>query len=230
MKKEGISLFLLTLLILNIFIITISVQTTQASAAGGIDEETGLPKEFSKFKETANNLSEKEKREAYLKQEWTKLFAKNAFLGPILFYTNKFFITFNPFWKIVFGIEFSWSWVFIFSLLIWLAIIYLLYSPAKAFLRLNPILNVIAPIIIASIAGMTGTIRHLVDILVPLLTNRWSAWLVLIVIIFIIFLYNKIIKQTGEKYKEQDAKEKVAEDREVIGAYAGVPKKALQVK
>lgn len=211
MKKAGI--LLLTLLILSIFVIVADAQTSPDTTAGGINEETGLPKSFDKYQEVSENLSKEEQREAYLKQEWTKIFANNKVLGPVLFYTNKFFTFLNPFWKIIFGVEFSWSWFFILSLGIWVLFIVIIYSPAKSFTNLKPLLALLFSAIISSIAGILGTIKRIVDFLTTLMSNRWIVWVSIIITILLAILYSKFMKAYGDKVKGK-MKEEAEERRE----------------
>lgn len=232
MKKTGVLLFILSaLLVLNIFSASlIHAQETPPlpGTAGGTNEETGLPKSFDKFQETAEKLSKEEERKEYLKQEWTKLFASNKYLGPVLFYTNKFFVFFNPLWKIIFGMEFSWSWFFILSLLIWVAIIILIYSPVKAFTNFSSIVSLISSIVIASIIGWRGSIKNLVNFLITILSNKWLVWISIIIAVLLIILYYKVIKQWGQKVKEETAKQQTERDRTILHAEASAAREILR--
>lgn len=224
MKKVVIIIFVLILL--NFYV---NFSSAQSSKYAPIDENTGLPKEFIKFSEMSEKLSEEEQREAYLKQEWTKILAGNKILGPTLFYTNKFFIVFNPFWKVVFGIEFTWSWEFIFSLIIWIAIIYLIYSPAKAFLtNLHPALSLIVSAIVASLAGISGTIKHLTTMLILFLTNPWYVWAAIIAIILSIYLYHRSMSEWGKNFRKSEEEDQLKKDRETIHADAETSKKRFE--
>ena len=145
MKKIGIiSLLTITILFSVLFMSLVISQTLPSTpdiSVFEINPNTGLPRSFENFKNTAQNLSEEESREEYLKQEWTKILAKQAIIGPILYYTNNFFSLFNPLWTIIFGVQFSWSWFFIFSFLIWIGFIILFYAPVKEFTQLNPFMG-----------------------------------------------------------------------------------------
>ena len=231
MKKSV--LFLLSLLILNIFIIPIYAQEPipglpDLPGIADIDESTGLPSEFTKFKETADSLSEEERREEYLKQEWTKILAKNKVLSPILFYTDKFFSFFNPLWKYTFGLEFSWSWAFIFSIIIWIILIILIYSPVKSLSEVNPIITLIASIIISSLAGSTRIIAKTIDILATMIKNVWLVGLSIVIAAAIAYFYSKFIKQIGKDMKEKAEKEKTTMAQKTIQTHGEVSKKALE--
>ena len=98
-----------------------------SGSLGEIDPSTGLPAKFSEYKERADEFRTREQNSSYLKKEWTKILAGNKYFGPFLFYTDKFFSFFNPFWKITFGMEFSWSLLFFFHIFLWITIVYILF-------------------------------------------------------------------------------------------------------
>ncbi len=233
MKKSLILLIsILSLLLLNLF--TISFTTAQEALppipglSGEIDEDTGLPSEFTKFKELGNQLSEEEKRKEYLKQEWTKILAEKKVIGPVLFYTNKFFNFFNPLWKYTFGLEFSFSWAFFFSIIIWITLIVLIYSPAKAFINANPFFPLIASIIIASLAGSTGIISKTIDLLTTILKNLWLVGLSIIITGVILFIYYKFFGNLEEDLKKESKEEEVKRAEETIITSGKVAKENLK--
>ncbi len=234
MKKSGSVLLILSLLILNIFsavLIHAQEETPKTpllpGAAGGINEETGLPKSFDKFQEASEQLSKEEQRKEYINQEWTKLWADNKFLAPVLFYTNKFFSFFNPLWSIIFGVEFSWSWFFILSLLIWAAIIILIYSPVKSLTNLGPVVTLIFSAVISSIMGWLGEIRKFVDFLAAIMSNKWVVWTAIIIAILLIILYYKLFKKYGKNFKERTAREQQERDRAILHAEARATREVL---
>ncbi len=226
MRKIGILLLAFLLLTISSIII-VKAQTSPIPAgipSGELNPETGLPRSFDKFKETADKLSEEEQRKEYLKQEWTKILAKNKILGPFLFYTNEFFAFFNPFWKSIFGIPFSWSWAFIFSLGIWILLIILIYHPVKAFIDFNSILALVVSIIISSIIGLTGTITKAVDILTTVLSNIWLVWVAIIITVIIIIIYSRLMKQ----WEKESEKEKTERAEKAIQAMGEIAEKELE--
>src|SRR3989338_36319 len=181
-----------------------------------INPNTGLPKSFENFRNSAQNLSDEEKREEYLKQEWTKILAEQAIIGPILYYTNNFFTLFNPLWIIIFGVQFSWSWFFIFSFIMCVGFIIFFYFPVKEFTQLNPIFGLIGAIIIACIMGTTKVIPKTANLLSFAVTNFWKATLALIIFILLIWLYEKTIKTFGKKLKEESEKEELERAQTII--------------
>src|SRR3989339_594966 len=109
MKKILVYLFIF--LLTSNFISVVSAEQPNLMPSipglGEINENTGLPSSFEKFKSLSDNLSETEKSKTYLYQEWTKLFAKNDKFAAVFFYTDMFFSTFDPIWENIFGIKFS---------------------------------------------------------------------------------------------------------------------------
>jgi len=206
MKKRVLfSLLILSLLILNISLIKINAQESVPQIpglSGTIDENTGLPFEFVKYREIADNLSKEESRKKYLEQEWTKLMADKKAVGPVLFYTNKGFSFFNPFWEIIFGIKFTWSWKFILSFFIWLFIIVLVYSPIKELTEFNPIFSFLAGILVASLCGYFQLIQMIVSFLV-ILKNIWFVLLTIVIIIIFAYFYNKKFREMAKKLKKK---------------------------
>jgi hypothetical protein len=228
MKKIGVLLFILLVSVLLVVLVKADTPPVPGIPAGGLNQETGLPTEFDKFQEIGSQLSEEEKRKEYLKREWTKIFAENKFFGPVLFYTSKGFSIFNPFWKAIFGLEFAWSWAFIFSFGLWITLIIFIYSPAKSFLDLNVFLVIAASVIIASLAGIAGAISYLVNLMIAALTNPWYVWAMIIFIILFCIIYYMIMKKYGEKFKEKSAKEQTKADRKVLNVHADATRKAFE--
>jgi hypothetical protein len=205
MKKKLIILSLILLLILNISLIKINAQESISQISelsGTIDENTGLPFEFVKYREIADNLSKEESRKKYLEQEWTKLMADKKAVGPVLFYTNKGFSFFNPFWEIIFGIKFTWSWKFILSFIIWIFIIVLIYSPVKELTEFNPIFSLLGSILVASLCGYFQLIQMIVSFLV-ILKNIWLVLLTIVIIIIFAYFYNKKFREMAKKLKKK---------------------------
>ncbi|MBT4135525.1 hypothetical protein HOD75_03415 [archaeon] len=233
LSQKLILIFFLFILISFLFIPTINLlplinaQTPGVPDITSINPETGQLETFEKFQDAAEQISKEEKRKEYLKQEWTNLLAENKFLGPILFYTDKGFSFFNPVWKIIFGIEFSYSWFFIFSFIIWITLIILLYYPAKALTNFNLILSFIASVIMASLVGVSGIIRKFADLLTTMVTNLWLVGISIIITVLVLMAYQLIMKSLGKKLKKQTEEEKTKRARKTIQTEGDVAGKEL---
>ncbi len=234
MKKRALFIFISAIILLSLIIILIKAEQPPMPVmpnipiVGDINPETGLPKTFKKFQQVAENLSSEELRKQYLKREWTIILAKNPILGPTLFYTENFFSFFNPVWRIVFGMEFSWAWNFFFALIIWIMLIIIFYSPSRALTNINPIITVIASVILASLMGTTGVIRTATNFLSTFLSNIWLVGIAILIAGFGIALYTKIFGEIGKTEKARDKKEKLERAEDKIKATGDVAGKFLE--
>jgi len=230
MKK---SLFILTIVFLLVLNFSLSlakaeVPATNVPFVGNVNPDTGLPTTFEKYQDAAANLSDEETRVSYLKQEWTKLFAKNKFIAPILFYTDNFFSMLNPVWLVVFKIPFSWSWAFIFSLIIWIMLIIILYAPSNAITNLGFFLTLVFSIVLASLIGSTGTIKKAVDTLTIAITNIWLAILCMAIAIIIVSLYRYFLGEFGKNFKKETKEQEIKKAEETILAHGKISENALK--
>lgn len=216
MKKSLTYIFITFLLINLISISSINSQDIPINVpiVGNINSESGLPSSFEKFRSLSENLSEEESRKDYLKQEWTKI-AKNDKLAAIFFYTDKFFSTFDPLWENIFGIKFSWSWEFIFCLVIWIILIVIIYMPVKDIFNVNQLLTLIISIIISSLVGKSGVIKIAADQLTFAVKNIWLAIICLITAILIVMIYSYIMKRLGKDINKQSEEEELKELKEL---------------
>lgn len=210
-----------------LFIINVNAQISDVPNVdvpfvGNVNPDTGLPSSFEKYRELADNLSKEEARKAYLKQEWTKLLANNKNISPILFYTEKFFSYFDPLWNLLFGLPFSWSWMFILCFVFWIVIIVMGYMSIKAFFTdINPLINLLIAFCIASLMGTSGGIREGVNLLTVPLKNIWTILVVMFLVSLIVLIYYKVMeelekdrkKKTEEIKKEMRKEENKAVDR-----------------
>jgi hypothetical protein len=237
MKKRSLFIFIIlsTLLILNI--VTTFVRAADQSPLpvmpnipiiGDINPDTGVPKTFEKFKEASENLSKEEITKRYLQKEWTVILAKNPVWGPIFFYTGSAFSKLNFLWRIAFGVDFSWSWAFFFSFIIWVMFIIIFYSPSKNLTNFNPILTLIFSVVLATIMGTTGIIRSATNALSFAISNLWLVGLSILVAGFGMMLYIRVIKQIGSNLKEKEKKEKLGRAEKMILAHGEVLDKSLK--
>ena len=218
--KKSLLLFVLVIFLLIPFIKS-EVPSIPPSPITEIDPDTGLPKSLEQLQKIGNNLSDAEKRKEFLEQDWTKLFAKNKFLSPVLFYTNKVFTIFNPLWNIIFGVEFSWSWFFILSLILWIFIIILLYNPLK--LAISPLISALISLVISSALGYFEIIKSIVNLLTSVLSNIWfTAGFIIIIIVVSVFYaqFFKSVKEKQEKSEEEFNRQKLKRDVKVADTFS----------
>lgn len=166
---------------------------------------------------------------SYLKQEWIKFIEKDEFGKYIVGFSN-FLKTLNPLFKIILGVDYSLSWAFVFAVIIWLTLFFFLLKPTEAIFG-NPFFGFIGAFAISSLVGLAGVIKKVVDMLTFMITNAWIAWVALAVTIFISIIFEKLggnFKKAIEEMKEKQAKQRTAQDREIIHADAEVSKKNLE--
>ena len=199
--KKSLLLFVLVIFLLIPFIKS-EVPSIPSSPITEINPDTGLPRTFESFKKISSNLSDEEKRKEYLKQEWTKILAENKFFSPVLFYTDQFFSFFNPLWKIIFGMEFSWSWMFILSLVLWIFLIIIAYNSTT--IILSPLTSIIISISISSLFGVAGVFQKIINQLTSLISNVWFVLIFIAILVFILFFYARLSKQIKEKHEKSE--------------------------
>jgi len=219
MKKSLVFLFAL-LLVLNFSLNLIKAQESPSlpniPVVGSFigNDSSSLPDTFEKFQRASESISEEESRKAYLKQEWTKILAENKFFAPILYYTEKIFSATDPFWELVLKIPFSWSWIFILSFAMWIALMFIFYSTALTLTQSNPFVNFLIAFCVATLCGISGGINQGVLLLVAPLRNIWTVLLVVFIVICIIIIYRGLMKNLEKGIREKGKKDR-AEIREI---------------
>lgn len=228
MKTKKRYLFFIPFLILSLFILSISIIISQEiPIIGNINPDTGKPASFEKFQQAGESFSKAQENQSYILQDWTVWAYDNKILGPTLFYTEGFFSALNPIWQLMFETEFSWSWEFILSFILWIILIIVIYSPSKAFTNFNPILTLIFSAIVATLAGSQGVIKTAVKIFTPFIKNIWILGILMIIIIIITAIYESIFKETGKKMKKETEEEELKKAKENIKAHGKVSSEAL---
>lgn len=165
----------------------------------------------------------------YLKQEWSSFLNENKYLGPPTRVIDAILTFLDPFFKIILGVPYSLSWLFIFALLCWFALFYFAHPPMSEFIESKP-LSILSAAIVASIVGTTGVIRRAADMLNTVITERWLLYLSLfltLIIGVILHLLGKHIKTMIKQNKEAAAKEQEKHDRTVLHVDAKVAEKEL---
>ena len=221
MKKLAL-FFLFVVIILNLF----SHLVISLDAGDNLKESLGELEQTKKnIDEGVEKLSEKDIRREYLKQEWTKLLEKTSF-GGFIIKTGKFLENLNPIFIFLIGIEFSLSWLFFLSLLIWIVIVVIVYKPLKEVGQFDGGLAFLISLAVAILAARTGGIRIGLNLyLLPIFENPWIIWMSVIVTFILVFIYwtylrksgrtiREMIKQSREERREYKAKikEKLEDD------------------
>ena len=201
MKKIGVlSLFIFAILILSI----LNFAVIQAQELG----DSGLPPNLENLQNQGENIKEgwQEQNTTYLKQEWISIIEKNKYLKPILGTLDKILTFLSPLFKYTLGVDYSMSWAFIIALIIWMALIVIIYTPTKEILELNFWLSLIASFIIASLSAHFS-MKYILSLFENILLNKWFVYLFILLWIFLIFLYYLIFRNLGRGIRESKKKE-----------------------
>jgi hypothetical protein len=136
----------------------------------------------------------------------------------------------GPVTKVLFGVELTLSWIFVFSVLLWLLLIELILMPVSEIFNWNLGFSFLGSGIIATLA-MQGFGKDFVA-WIDVLVTQWYIAIIVVVVAFIIgFIYSGSMKYLGLKIKmgkEAAAKAQTARDRAVISASAKIEKKRLK--
>jgi len=184
-----------------------------------IDERTGNPKKFNDLKENYDAFKNRENNKSYLLKSVVVILGKNPVIGPMLFYTEKVFSYFNPFWKVILGVKFSWSGAFILSFLTWTVLIILVFFPARGLFP-NLLINVLVSLIIASLIGISGGISKFIEF-IGFFVEGIFGFIIFVALLFLgiaiyIFLFVEL-KKESEEIELDSAKDKIKELGKISG-------------
>ncbi len=190
---------------------------------GEINPQTGKPKNLETLQKYGDYFREKEQNKSFLAREWGIILSNNKYLGPVLFYTDKFFSLFNPLWEVMFGMKFSWSFAFFVGLGLWLLIIFVVYFPGKEIFE-NRAFGVITGIVVATLTGTSGVIKGAILFASPFIKNIWYLAILIFIVCMIAYVYEEIFKLM----KKQSEEEKLKRAKETIIAHGEVSQRAME--
>ncbi|MCK5321481.1 hypothetical protein KAJ38_02790 [Candidatus Pacearchaeota archaeon] len=177
----------------------ISAQDSPSVAVGGEDVEDiqGAIDDYSPLDDSGEvNLSKYKPFKSKAEERIEKI---NEYIGPIT--------------KVLWGVELSLSWIFIFSFIVWILLIELIVMPVSEILDFNIFGSLFAATIIASLS-MQGFGKDFVIWMNSLMTHWWIGLIVLGGSVIVGFVYSVFVKTIGEKIKaEKEAEEKEKTDR-----------------
>ncbi|MDH3353093.1 MAG: hypothetical protein OEL87_01475, partial [Nanoarchaeota archaeon] len=179
MKKFGALLFLLIILIGTI--ITAQEQPSTAVGAEDVEQIQGAIGNYSPLDESGQIDFEKYK--PFKTKADERIEKINTYIGPI---TN-----------VLWGVELSLSWLFIFSFIVWILLIDLIVMPTSEILNFNTLGSLFAATIIASLS-MQGFGKNLAIWMDSLATQWWIAIITIFTTIIFGIIYSMIIKYLRE--------------------------------
>ena len=136
----------------------------------------------------------------------------------------------GPITKVLFGVELTLSWIFVFSVLLWLLLIELIIMPVSEIFDWNLWVSLLGSGIIATLA-MQGFGKNFV-VVIDALVLQWYIGMVVVVSVFVFgFFYSALIKYAGgwvKAQKEMAAKAETARNRAVDSASARLKEKEIR--
>jgi len=136
----------------------------------------------------------------------------------------------GPLSKILFGVELTLSWVFIFSVILWFLLVIIIFTPVSEFFEWNVWGNFLGSGLIATLS-MHGFGDNFVSWINSLVTAWYIGFVVVVLAAFFGVIYSVIIRYFGaelELAKKKSDKDKMNRDLAVIDANAKVSEMELK--
>lgn len=222
MKKTVVVLVIISFF----FAIALAVNIHAQNEAPGMDE-LPLQEEAEAIQagqEKYEQFTTAENKSDYLKKEWGKILSNSPFMGPIIRGLDKISPVTDPLFKYTVGMEPSMTWLFILTLIIWIALAILIFrlsSLALPFSSSTRYVIAIGGIIFISIFG---AVKKFAEGIIAVLSifNAWYMQLIaaLLVIVAIIIgaMFSKQIEKIAKRMKEQKEKEELETGVETLKA------------
>lgn len=233
-KNKSLALLIISVLISSLFLITIIKAEDNATPPGTptpeiqgqeINPETGLPVSTEKIQEIGDKIND----ENFLKNEYQKVLNKSDKLKPLFSFYDKISPVADPAFKYTVGMTPSISWLFLLSLVLWIAfVVYIFGFTSLLKLASNGIYYIIVIIAIVIISYF-GIAAKLADFLVKYIAKAGSWWIQLALVVILILALiiasifsrsilqlEKGIKKKKDKEEEEINREKLKRDTEIV--------------
>jgi len=145
-----------------------------------------------------------------------RIAAINVYVGPIT--------------SVLWGVELTLSWVFVFAFVVWILLIEFIIVPVSSIFDWDIWWTLLGSAIIATLA-MQGFGKDLVVWMESLMTQWWVGFVVLgfaVVVGIAYSVFFKFVKAHVDKAREKEAKDKTWQDRKVISVEAKLIKDSLK--
>ena len=216
MKNKNLQIFalvLFSLLILNLFIISVKAEVSAPSIpslpgiGGNINPDTGLPIELEKIQEIGKNLTSKEISSNYLKQEWNKILLDNKYISSM----DSFFTKISIIFRILFGIPYSLTLTLFFVIILWFAIFLSLPGIIENSTSLSSGVSWLISLGITIILAQIQVLNRIIVFLIKFISYPENSWLRLLVgiLIFVGIIIFYYIEKYLSKYLEKKKKQKI---------------------
>jgi len=136
----------------------------------------------------------------------------------------------NPIFSKILGVDYSFSWLFLFAVIIWLVLFFIIL-PIASVLFGKWYFGLIAGFAITSLIGLSGVIRKGAQMISNIITTWWLALICLIITAIIgvlLYFFSESFNKWTKKQKEQDEKIKEKQDKEILHTSAEIEKKKLE--
>lgn len=227
-KNKSLILLIITILISNLFLITIIKAednatppgTPSPTIGGEINPETGLPVATEKIQEIGDKMND----ENFLKNEYQNVLNKSNTLKPLFNFYNKISPVADPVFKYTVGITPSISWLFLLALVLWISfVVYIFGFTSLLKLASNGIYYTIVLIAIV-IVSYFGISAKLADFIVKYITKTGSWWIQLTIVVALILVLilasifsRSILKLEKEIKGKKDKEEEKINRRKLKG-------------
>lgn len=232
MNKRGLVVLSLILVFSLLFSLVpeVKAQNDPAQAITGSD----------KLLKVGEQLSDESSAVPYLKQEWIKILEKSAF-GKFLKSSEIVLKKADPFWQFAFGLNFSWSYRFLLTFMLYLLGGVFFYRILSGLAIWTEITHFIAGLALSLFISFTHLYITITDYIISKisLAEDWKVQLVLGAIILIIILVFMMISKNikilsynmknyiEQRKKENKTKDEIAKNREEI---AGIKEQVGEMK
>lgn len=153
----------------------------------------------------------------YLKKEWVKVLNNTDHpLGKALWATHRGLVFLSPVFKVLVGIEYSFSWLFLLTLVIWVTLVtffYRILSVFSTFSKWASFAISLCVIVIISAMRIPLTLSNKIIDAINLLTSwpiRLALIIALIIGLILISTFSKQCESLVKKWKENRKKMKIA--------------------
>ena len=149
----------------------------------------------------------------YLREERTELLEKYPW-GRFLLKISEMLDFFSPVFKIFIGIEYSFSWLFLLTIVFWITFVIYFGSILSGFSSFSEVVSFVLAISFAVILSVVDFFRGLSELLINVISSFGVWWvqliLVIIVIIGLIFasIFHRTVKLWATKLRRRKASAK----------------------
>ncbi len=203
MKKAG--LIAVSLLLLSLFSAALALAQNEVPGMGEVPGASEIQQGQQKYEQytTAQNKSE------FLKAQWGEILAKNAMLGPVIRAADMVSPVTNPLFKYTIGLEPSLTWLFILTLMLWIAFFFVFYRTLEFSAFSNAVKIIISFGVSSVLAVGGGLFNKIAESMINAISAIGSWWgqlivaLIVLVALIILAVISKKIEKLAKQQKEE---------------------------